>query len=128
MARHSVCPTCGHEIQSVTNAEATHVRNGDEDALQTGGQPTARNAGIADELAQLRSLPARSPQPGEEQWLRERTGHETGCVICGGELPANSGVYWKRVSPNRMTCSNACRQRAYRIRKTIEKEIEHEQA
>lgn len=55
--------------------------------------------------------------PGSRAWWRQRTGHETGCVMCGGELPANSGVYWKRVSPNRMYCSPACRQRAYRMRK-----------
>lgn len=53
--------------------------------------------------------------PGSRPWWRARSGHKTGCVICGSDLPANIGYStYKRVASHRMFCSNACRQKAYR--------------
>ena len=74
------------------------------------------DGGVAAYVEALRAAPARIGSP---RWWRERTGYETGCFICGGELLANSGTYYKRWAPHRWFCSNACRQRAYRIRKKV---------
>lgn len=58
-----------------------------------------------------------------ELWLREYTGHQDGCPVCGGDLP----VKWTwsdgdpRVAPARIYCSDACRQKAYRLRRKIQR-------
>jgi hypothetical protein len=65
-----------------------------------------------------RNAPPAKPRacPGSRPWWRERTGHQIGCVICGGNLPKVKTRYgWDRVASHRMFCKNACRQRAYRI-------------
>lgn len=48
------------------------------------------------------------PQFGSSNWHRQQTGHATGCVMCGAPV-----ARWCR-----MTCGSACRQRAYRLRKS----------
>jgi ferredoxin len=80
-------------------------------------RPCAPN-NVTQELERLREMArGRPPVIGSPRWYREQTGHESGCVMCGGELPANSGIYWKRVASHRLYCSDACRQRAYRMRR-----------
>ena len=69
----------------------------------------------------LAAIRVAEPFPGSQSWWRRRTGHSTGCVICGGALPTVRSRYGPaRVHGNRLTCSNACRQRAYRIMQSPE--------
>lgn len=81
--------------------------------------PGARS--VTDDLAELRKKYPHG-HPGSKPWWRHRRGHEEGCVICGDDLPANLTSSWsgrKTVARHRMYCSNACRQKAYRIRKKV---------
>lgn len=58
--------------------------------------------------------PPTEAQVGSVNWFRQQTGQADGCVMCGGPLPT-----WMNDRPwgGRMTCSNACRQKAYRLRR-----------
>jgi hypothetical protein len=90
------------------------------------GSQLATNVTLTAELGALRNAYPHGC-PGSLYWWRHRMGHATGCVICGGELPANAGRHYKRVASHRMYCSNACRQRAHRIMKSAQRiEVPHD--
>ena len=131
------CPTCGQEVPvALRTGSIRTVRNEDAEPLQTVRRRDIRNAEDAPlrtgTMGRLRNameaLREQHPHgmPGSRNWWRHRMGHETGCVMCGGDLPAHIpygyGSQSKRVSRNRMFCSNACRQRAYRIVKKVKQE------
>ena len=118
MTDPALCPCCGQEVpEALQSRRMRRIRNTDAEPLRTVPMGHHRNA--------LEELWEKYPHgmPGSTKWWRHRTGHETGCLMCGGGLPANAphGLYGqsKRISSNRRFCSNACRQRAYRIRKKI---------
>ncbi len=62
----------------------------------------------------LRNTPARV---GSRRWFRERTGHESGCVICGAELPSFDPGRKHAIHGSRKFCSGRCRQKGYRLRR-----------
>ena len=118
------CPTCGQEVpEALRSVRRRDRRNEDAEPLQTLRRRKTRNA--SDDS--FRKARRRDSRDNLKLWLRHRSGHETGCVMCGGDLPANiRSTYsdYRRVSGNRMFCSNACRQRAHRIRKKVRQEAE----
>lgn len=65
----------------------------------------------------LQKASARPFRNGSLCWWRNLTGHDTGCFICGEPLPGydRGRPHW--IHGGRMTCSNKCRQKAYRVRK-----------
>ena len=106
------CPTCGQELpEALRTVRRRTLRNADAEPLRTNRRRSSRNA--SDDS--LRKARRRDSRNNLKVWWRHRTGNETGCVMCGAELP-------RRVRSNRMFCSNACRQRAYRIRRKVERE------
>lgn len=66
----------------------------------------------------LRYRSAPPNRNAEVCWWRERDGIGTGCVVCGADVPTLVNDYGKvLVRSNRLYWSNACRQKAYRLRK-----------
>ena len=113
------CPTCGQVVPERYEGPQLGTSVTADDALRTGTMGPLRN-----KLAELHEKYPHG-RPGSRNWWRHRSGHEEGCVLCGGELPANvargrTRNAWKAVSSNRMFCSSSCRQRAYRIKKKLE--------
>ena len=124
MSEEHRCPTCGQEVPGRYKPPAgAPVVTQMWEPLQTSRRRKTRNASD-DSLQKARR---RDSRDNLKLWLRHRSGHETGCVMCGGDLPANIRSWYsdhRRVSSYRMFCSNACRQRAHRILKKVRQEAE----
>lgn len=118
--RPTPCECCGAPVGDDGRYESSEEALFIEEELER-YEREAEPASVTDSLATLREKYPHG-YPGSRPWWRHRTGHDEGCVICGGELPKNDR-YWDgtpRLRSSRMYCSGACRQKAYRIRKKLE--------
>lgn len=111
----------GTDIDAFTNAFGVFGFVRRRRALQSAPTGAERNAAPVTVLSQReRIVTTGEPRRGSKRWFRDRTGHATGCVMCGAALaPVQFSEHCRPTVPaHRKFCSNACRQRGYRLRAT----------